>query len=197
MSRNAAIVLLALLAWWSAAMAAGWAGFLEKMPTAAVPLTLWGLVAVLLVLFWRWSVLREWVLFVDLRVLVAFHVLRFVGYYFLVLYERGELPYAFAVPGGWGDIIVAVRRPAAGRVGSAGRPPRVAALPRLERHRPARHPGRRHHCRQARARRPRFDGRSLELPLALLPTFIVPIIIATHFFIFYRLFGQQAEPEAA
>ncbi|MDP3911389.1 MAG: hypothetical protein Q8Q14_13460, partial [Gemmatimonadales bacterium] len=107
MSRNAATVLLALLAWMSAAMAAGWAGFLEKAPTAAVPITLWGLVAFLLVLFWRWSVLREWVLFVDLRVLVAFHLVRFVGYYFLVLYERGELPYAFAVPGGWGDIVVA------------------------------------------------------------------------------------------
>src|SRR5256885_15852628 len=32
---------------------------------------------------------------------------RSVGVYFLVLYGRGELPFDFAVPGGWGDIAVA------------------------------------------------------------------------------------------
>ena len=40
----------------------------------------------------------------DLRLLVLYHLTRFVGVWFLVLYSRGELPYAFAVPGGWGDI---------------------------------------------------------------------------------------------
>jgi len=30
-----------------------------------------------------------------------------VGFYFLALQVRGELPYAFAVPAGWGDIIAA------------------------------------------------------------------------------------------
>jgi hypothetical protein len=35
------------------------------------------------------------------------HVVRFVGFYFLVLHARGELPRAFAVPGGWGDIATA------------------------------------------------------------------------------------------
>ena len=44
---------------------------------------------------------------VDPRALVLFHVTRFVGFYFLVLHARGELPWAFAVPGGWGDIAVA------------------------------------------------------------------------------------------
>ncbi len=60
---------------------------------------------------------------VDERLPVAFHLTRFVGYYFLVLYARGLLPSGFAVVGGWGDITVAVLalgllaigRPAPGR----------------------------------------------------------------------------------
>ena len=51
--------------------------------------------------------LRTWALRVDLRGLVGFHLVRFVGIYFLCLYVRHELPYAFAVWGGVGDIIVA------------------------------------------------------------------------------------------
>src|SRR4029450_4707365 len=51
---------------------------------------------------------RGWLRTPDLRWLVALHLTRFVGVYFLVLYYRdGALPYAFAVPGGWGDILVA------------------------------------------------------------------------------------------
>ena len=51
--------------------------------------------------------LRTWALRVDLRWLVGFHLVRFVGIYFLCLYVRHELPYAFAVWGIVGDIIVA------------------------------------------------------------------------------------------
>jgi hypothetical protein len=52
--------------------------------------------------------LRTWAFTVDLRYLIGFHVIRFVGFYFLFLYSRHELPYNFAVLGGWGDIIVAL-----------------------------------------------------------------------------------------
>ena len=51
--------------------------------------------------------LRRWAFRVDMRRLMAFHFVRFVGIYFLYLYSRGELPYDFAVIGGIGDIIVA------------------------------------------------------------------------------------------
>ena len=51
--------------------------------------------------------LRRWAFRVDMRRLVALHLVRFVGIYFLYLYTQEELPYRFAVIGGIGDIIVA------------------------------------------------------------------------------------------
>jgi hypothetical protein len=51
---------------------------------------------------------RAWALRVDIRWLIAFHLIRFVGFYFLYLYAQHELPYNFAVFGGSGDIIVAM-----------------------------------------------------------------------------------------
>jgi hypothetical protein len=52
--------------------------------------------------------LRAWAFTVDLRYLIGFHLIRFVGIYFLFLYSVHELPYNFAVLGGLGDIIVAL-----------------------------------------------------------------------------------------
>jgi hypothetical protein len=58
---------------------------------------------------WKLTPFRAWALNVDLRWLVLFHPTRlFAGSYFLVLWRRGELPGAFVVPAGWGDIVIAV-----------------------------------------------------------------------------------------
>jgi len=145
------------------------------------------LAAALLVLFWTPTAFREWARAVDLRALVAIHLTRFVGFYFLWLYGRGELPYAFAVPGGIGDIAVAIgaaaicalARPAAGVglgwilawniFGLVDIAMVVATATRLGLADPA----------SIRA--------LLHLPLSLLPTFLVPIIVATHVIIFARL----------
>ena len=43
----------------------------------------------------------------DIRWLVAFHITRLVGFWFISLYRQGRLPYDFAVKGGVGDITVA------------------------------------------------------------------------------------------
>src|SRR5271165_5238276 len=51
--------------------------------------------------------LRRWAFRVDMRRLVALHLVRFIGIYFLYLFTQEELPYRFAVIGGIGDIIVA------------------------------------------------------------------------------------------
>ena len=77
------------------------------MPASAVPALVLGLTALLVLAYRRLGAFRAWIDALDVRGLVLLHVTRFVGFYFLVLYDRGALPYAFAVPGGIGDIAVA------------------------------------------------------------------------------------------
>ena len=121
---------------------------------------------------------------VDLRWLVLLHVSRFVGFYFFLLYRRDELPFAFAVPAGWGDNLVAALALA------------LLALP---------------HMRNWKMlllcwntiglidivvvvvlalRIGLADWQSMhalrELPLSLLPTFLVPLIFTSHVLIFVR-----------
>ncbi|MEO8140652.1 MAG: hypothetical protein ABI742_13445, partial [Gemmatimonadota bacterium] len=115
--------------------------------------------------------------------------------YFLVLYGRGELPFAFAVPGGWGDIAIAT-----------GALILVLLVPDLA-------------ARRGlvllwnllgladilfvvvtAARLALADPNSMaalqRLPLSLLPTFLVPIIIASHLLLFTRLIGEKVRPAA-
>ena len=101
------LVRLFFWAWFGAALAVGHFLVLQRVPPFAVQGIIGGLVALLLLTYFRVRVIRNWVDSVDLRNLVLIHVTRFVGVYFLILYQRGELPRAFAVPGGIGDIIVA------------------------------------------------------------------------------------------
>jgi hypothetical protein len=157
-------------------------------------MVLLGLTTLVLALVGQLRGLRRFARTVDLRVLVAFHLTRFVGFYFLVLHARGELPYAFAMPYGWGDIAVAVVavallalvRPAgpSGRgaylawnlIGAADILFVVATAGRLAMADPG--------SMQALTR----------LPLALLPTFVVPLIIATHVIMLSRLVRGRATP---
>lgn len=99
---------IALWTWLLAALAVGRSEILARVPLFVTPAILAGLTA-LLVLAYRWvGTFRAWVGALDLRSLVLFHITRFSGFYFLVLFKRDELPYAFAVPGGLGDILVAL-----------------------------------------------------------------------------------------
>jgi len=71
-------------------------------PALVPPIT-----AALLIALWTVPALGAWRRTVPIRALVLLHVTRFVGFYFLVLAARGELPRAFAVPAAVGDIAVA------------------------------------------------------------------------------------------
>lgn len=125
--------------------------------------------------------LREWALRVDIRWLISVHLTRFVGFYFLYLYAHHDLPYAFAVRGGIGDILVATlacillffadSKPALiawNVLGTIDILDVVITVARSE----SAVPGSMH----------QLD----HFPLILLPTLIVPLIIVTHGLIFYR-----------
>ncbi len=172
--------------WFAVAVVAGRNHWLRGVPPPAVQGILFGLTALLLLGYFCVAALRAWADALDLRRIVLLHITRFVGIYFLVLYHEGELPYAFAVPGGFGDILVA-----------------LLALPVVFWPLDA--------ARRLRAitiwnvigfvdimlvvvtaiRLNLADPGSLraltELPLSLLPTFLVPLIIATHVVLFARI----------
>lgn len=175
---------LVLLGW--LCFAVGLAGLFHNASAPAVAATVWTLTALALIACWKIGPIGVWALNVDLRWLVLFHLLRLVaGVYFLVLCQRAKLPCAFAMRAGWGDIIVAVLTLA------------VVAAMRTE------------FAKTllliwntiglldiifvvfSALRFGLTDWQSMqalrELPLSLLPTFLVPLIIASHVLIFIRL----------
>lgn len=186
------IVRIVVWTWFVAALAVGKLELLARLPAPATQGILIALTALLLVACFGITAVRAWIDALDVRALVLPHVTRFVGFYFLILYRRGELPYAFAVPGGWGDIIVASLA-----VG-------VVFLPLREE---LRH----HVCFiwntiglvdilfvVVTAARIGFShpwqlGALQVLPLSVLPTFLVPLLIATHVLIYVRLMRKSPE----
>lgn len=188
---SALVVRLVFWLWFGTAFVVGQQLLLQRLPPLAVPACALGLSAILLAAYFRLSAVRGWVDSLGLRSLVFFHATRFVGLYFIVLYRRGALPYDFAVPGGIGDIIVALL--ALGIVfiplteATLQRAVRIwniiglvdialvlLTVARLNLESP-------------------WQMRALTyLPLSLLPTFLVPLIIATHVIIFVRLTRNQA-----
>jgi len=185
-------VVVIAVGWLTLAIATGAAGIVKFLPPA--PLVLFVLTAVVLVPGWLHHGFRSWLMTVDVRWLVALHLTRFVGFYFLYLYGRGELPYAFAVPGGWGDIVVATLAAALLMWG----PPRgglrraayiawnVLGLADIL------------FVVVTAARLAAADQESmvalLRLPLRLLVTFLVPLIIATHVILMARLIRRSPAP---
>ncbi len=184
-SRATPIVVVAAL-WLAAAVAAGVAGRVAALRPPGPQLVVFGLTAVLLSLGRWWPTLRAWWRAVDLRALLAVHVVRLVGFYFLYLYDRGELPFEFAVIGGWGDIVAATgalvlllmppAKPLTQRL--AGFWNLVALVDILFVVSTAARLG---------MSEPGSIAPLLRLPLSLLPTFLVPVIIATHVWIGVRV----------
>ena len=180
-------IVLVLLAWLLAATVLGATGVLRGLKPPAPQLVLLTLTALVILLPLTRPGLRSWLMTIDERLLVTVHLTRFVGIYFLVLYRRGELPFDFAVPGGWGDIAVATlalalmvgwrATNAAGwwaysiwnLVGLIDILFVVATAARLA------------------WSQPESMATLLRLPLNLLLTWLVPLIIASHIFLGIRL----------
>jgi hypothetical protein len=182
---------LLLGAWLCLAAGVGVAGWLERASAPMIAGIIWTLTAFVLLACWKVPLLQRWTLTVDLRWLVLLHLTRFVGFYFFLVCSRGELPFAFAAPAGWGDILVAVL---------------AVLLLALS---------------QARNWRMLIiwntlgltdilfvvmtalrlgleDRQSMhalrEFPLSLLPTFLVPLIIVSHVLIFFRASRLKSSP---
>ena len=183
MSRST--VLLILRVWLVAAMVIGATGVLRRLivppPVVAIGLTI---LILLVIRFSRRAREAAWVL--GPRALVAFHLTRIAaGAYFLILHSRGVLPGEFAIPAGWGDIAVGVAaigvlalclpvRTRAQRVGlivwnTAGLIDILGVLGNGAR---------------IFASNPAIGAPFTALPLALLPTFVVPLVIVSHVLLF-------------
>lgn len=174
------------LIWLAAATALSASGRLSRLHPPVPQLVVLGLTLALLVAA-TMPGFRAWLDSLRLRAFVALHVTRVVaGSWFLHLYRVGQLPHDFAVPGGVGDIAVAslalilvlfVRNLEGKRrlvlvwnlLGLADIIFVVVTAARLGLADPA------------------SMAALLRLPLSLLPTFAVPIIIASHILIFARL----------
>lgn len=179
------------LVWLLAALGLGATGRVASWRPPVPQLVLVGLTVLLLMAFVALPRFRRWLLALDLRWLVALHLTRFVGLYFLFIYYRdGGLPRAFAVPGGWGDIIVATlalallvavgnlepRRGLVGLWNTLGLIDIlfvVATASRLA------------------LADPDSMNALLSLPLSLLPTFLVPLLIADHVVVFWRIASRR------
>lgn len=189
---TALLVRLVFWVWFAAAIYAGQSGLLQRLPPPAIPGIVFGLTALLLYGYFRVSPLRRWADALNLRSLVLLHLTRFVGIYFLVLHQRGELPRDFALPAGFGDIVVATFvlpiafAPLEDRhrlraisiwniVGLVDILLVVATAARLNLADPS-------------------QMRSFAfLPLSLLPTLLVPLIIATHVIIYTRIRATETK----
>ena len=179
---------VAVIAWLALALVAGGTGFLVRLPFPGPQLIFLALFVATLVAVTAVPTLRAWVDAVPLRTLIGINAFRFVGITFLVLAARGQIDPVFAARAGWGDVATA----ALALILVAAGEPRT----RLQR-------GFTHAWNAfglldlvvAVATATAVTLRSttpgiapvLSLPLVLIPTFVVPIFLASHVIIFRRL----------
>jgi hypothetical protein len=129
MSRIARWTRVAALAWLAVALAVGSSGLVAGFPPVLIAVTVWGGFAAVLAVYLGKARLRRWVRSLSPAWMATFHLWRLApGIYFLLLYDRGQLPWRFAVPAGWGDIAVALTAPLAGFVLGTRTPQRQSLL---------------------------------------------------------------------
>lgn len=177
---------IAALLWFLGALLIVGSGRLAALRPPGPQFVLLGLTVALLTAGAVFTGFRIWLAGINLRQLVALHVTRFVGIWFLVLASRGELPAAFALPAGWGDIVVATgalvfvllvpdllaRRTALLLWNFLGLVDILFVVATAARF---------------LVSAPESMRALLVLPLGLVPSFLVPLIIATHLWLFQRL----------
>ena len=186
-------ILIFFVVWFAIAIFAGATDHIAGLRPPYPQYVLLGLTGILLILERVVGFLKRWVNEVDIRALVALHLVRIAaGTTFVVLGKRGVLPLAFTEPSGWGDIgvgLIAGLLILSGGVTTA-RDRRlylfwnslglldlifvVVTAGRLAMADPhAMHP-------------------LLHLPLSILPSFLVPILLASHIWIMRRVMAAKS-----
>ena len=179
------IIRLVVFVWLVAAVVVGATGMLRHVPMPPPALAVGLTVATLLIVRLSRGA-RDAIHRLGPGPLVLFHLVRIAaGAYFLVLGSRGVLPREFTTPAGWGDILVG-----------------IAALWVLLRCLPVRLSWQRiafliwnvaglldilgvlGNAARLYVRNPSFVDPFMSLPLAILPTFVVPIVLVSHVLLF-------------
>lgn len=193
-----ALPTLATFLWLGVAIAVGATGRLTQVPSPGPQLLILALSAATVFAGLRVSALREWIARADLRLLVAPHIIRlFAGVVFLYLAAHGALSPLFARNAGVGDIIAALLAIAVIASGVPRSRPHwlawllwnvigvtdfvivlgtAAVVATTD---------------QAGI------APILRLPLSVIPTFFVPLLIASHVFVFRRLLATPGEAGTA
>jgi hypothetical protein len=173
--------------WFLLALFVGETNLLAELPTAAPQLIILALTVFVLGSYFGVRSFRTAIDASPLRALLAIHLTRFVGIYFLVLSARGALDSGFAIPAGYGDIAIAVGAllllavPSPRWVlllwNSLGLIDTLFVVGKAT-------------CLRL------HDASALSaftsLPLSFLPTMVVPLIIASHIVLFVRCLGGPA-----
>ena len=187
---------LILILWTAVAWLAGYSGAFLRLPTMAPQACVAILTMILLTVYFFSRQARGKIAALTLRGLLIPHIGRFVGIYFLYLHREGRLPEAFAVRGGWGDIIAATGALLLILAAASFTKFRgavlvwnifglidigfVVAM-----------------AVRANLTDPASMNELRHLPLSLLPTLLVPLIIGTHVIIFHQLIqNRRANAEA-
>ena len=175
-----------LLTWFCLSVIFGLTGAFESVSAPVVALTVWTLTAIVLLSWWKIPAIHHYIDSVDLLWLIALHLARFVGIYFLLLCRNGSLSCNFARLAGIGDITVAAGAVLLLLAGAVRRSWRAGiaiwnAIGLVD-----------IIFVVFNALRVGLTDRQgmaplRSLPLMLLPTFLVPLIIASHVVIFARL----------
>jgi hypothetical protein len=198
--RDRAVIVAGFGVWFVAVVAAGATGLLQpdRLGVPALGANIVASIAVMLALTLGTRTGRERLLAAPVPALVAMHVVRLLGVSFLVLEAQGRLSAPFAPSAGWGDIATALLAlPVAWLVARGVRRARLAligwnvlgtldlvvavGLGATSAPGPLRHffgvPG---------------TEIMTTLPWMLVPCFVVPTLLATHFALFWRLWRDQA-----
>jgi hypothetical protein len=179
-----------VVVWLGVVAGVGASGLLYGAGLVLAPIV-WAPVLAFLAAFVLAPRFRAWALALNPRPLVFFHLIRVVGVAFLILHGQGRLPSAFAVPAGVGDLVVAALAPGVAFCADGRTPTRrwfflawniagladvlYAVLTAM----------------RLRLRDPVEMAAITGFPLSLVPTFVVPMILITHFILIAQLWGRR------